>query len=87
MAWTIKILEPAQRTLGKLDLPVARRITTFLYARLAQLDNPRSLGTALQGQDKLWRYRVGGYRIICSLEDKRLLVLVLKVGHRREVYR
>jgi mRNA interferase RelE/StbE len=51
-------------------------------------DDPRDLGTALTGDFKgCWRYRVGDYRIICSLEDQELIVLVLEIGHRREVYR
>jgi mRNA-degrading endonuclease RelE of RelBE toxin-antitoxin system len=57
--------------------------------RLANIDDPRSLGKALQGPrfDELWRYRVGDYRLICKIEDDRLLVLVLRVEHRNEIYR
>lgn len=53
------------------------------------LEHPRSIGEALKGQDlgKFWRYRVGDYRVICDIEDDRLVVLVVKVGHRREIYR
>jgi mRNA interferase RelE/StbE len=53
------------------------------------LDNPRSIGQALQGSKlgEFWKYRVGDYRLICKIEDNRLLILVLRVGHRREVYR
>jgi mRNA interferase RelE/StbE len=87
MAWQIEVSDGARSQIKKLDPPVARRLVAFLYKRLALLDDPRSLGEALQAKDKLWRYRVGDYRIICSLEDDRLVVLVLKVGHRREVYR
>ena len=87
MAWQIEVSDRARSQIKKLDPPVARRIVAFLSKRLALLDDPRSLGAALQAKDKLWLYRVGDYRIICSLEDDRLVVLVLKVGHRREVYR
>lgn len=57
--------------------------------RVAKLDNPRSIGDALTGPDfgQYWRYRVGDYRIICEIQDKKVVVLVLRIGHRREVYR
>jgi mRNA interferase RelE/StbE len=53
------------------------------------LDNPRSIGHALQGSKpgEFWKYRVGDYRLICKMEDNRLFILVLRVGHRREIYR
>ncbi|MFZ0632759.1 MAG: type II toxin-antitoxin system RelE/ParE family toxin [Acidobacteriaceae bacterium] len=72
-----------------MDAQTARRITAFLQERVASLDNPRSIGQTLQGSTlgSFWRYRVGDYRIICDLQDERLLVLVLRIGHRREVYR
>ena len=87
MAWQIEVSDGARNQIKKLDPPVARRIVAFLHKRLALLDDPRSLGVALQAKDKLWRYRVGDFRIVCSLEDDRLVIVVLKVGHRRDVYR
>ena len=67
--------------------PFSRRILKFLYERVEKLDDPRTIGGRLQGTlSGLWRYRVGDYRLICSLEDDRLVVLVLRIGHRREVY-
>jgi len=61
----------------------------FLSSRVARLDNPRSIGQALQGQSfgEFWKYRVGDYRLICKIEDEQVLILVLQVGHRCEVYR
>ena len=61
----------------------------FLGERVAKLDDPRSLGQALHGSrlGEFWKYRVGGYRLICKIEDDRLVVLVLRLGHRKEVYR
>ena len=75
--------------LAKLDKSVARRITTFLRERLAKQVDPRSIGVALKGSclGDFWRYRVGDYRIICTIEDGTLCVLVVKIGSRREVYR
>jgi mRNA interferase RelE/StbE len=85
--WTIEFEPAAQRELEKLDKPVARRILKFLYQRLGRLDNPQQIGERLQGTlSQFWKYRVGDYRLICSLEHARLVVLVLRVGHRREVY-
>jgi mRNA interferase RelE/StbE len=57
--------------------------------RVAKLENPRSLGQALQGSKfgEYWRYRVGDFRIVCEIQDKKVVVLVLRVGHRREIYR
>ena len=88
MAWTIELLEGARRDLGKLDHQTAYRIRNYLQRHVAVLDDPRSNGHALKGpKSGYWRYRVGDYRIICSIEDTRLVVIVIEIGHRREVYR
>ena len=89
MGWRIEILDEAKKDLSKLDKPIARRITTFLRERIAGLKDPRSLGQSLRGArlGELWKYRIGDYRLIARLEDDRLCVLVVKVGHRRQVYR
>ena len=78
----------ADRQLDKLDPQVAKRILKFLNQRVRTLDNPRSIGEALRGSKlgEFWKYRVGDYRLICSIEDRRVLILVLRIGHRREVY-
>ena len=64
-------------------------ILKFLHQRVAKLDDPRSIGKALHGSrlGEFWKYRVGDYRLICKIEDDRLIVLVLRVGHRKEIYR
>jgi mRNA interferase RelE/StbE len=88
MAWKIEFERAAQKELEKLDNPVARRILKFLYHRVGKLDDPRKIGERLQGTlSQFWKYRVGDYRLICSLENDRLVVLVLRIGHRREVYK
>jgi len=89
MVWKVELSELAQKNLEALDLPLARRVVSFLYERLALLDNPRSLGEPLKGArlGQLWRWRVGDLRLIASIEDEKLLVVVVRVGHRREVYR
>ena len=89
MAWTIRLSDHAHQDVGRLDPQLARRIYQFLFGRLAKLENPRSIGEALRGSKlgEYWKYRVGDYRLICKIEDARLLVLVLRIGHRREIYR
>ncbi len=89
MAWTIEFDEAAVRRLGKMAPQEARRIRDYLRDRIAPLADPRQAGKSLKGATlgALWRYRVGDYRIICDLQDNRLVVLVLEIGHRREVYR
>ncbi|HXR17988.1 MAG TPA: type II toxin-antitoxin system RelE/ParE family toxin [Terriglobales bacterium] len=88
MAWNLELSPRAQQQLDKLDKTAARRIAKFLYERVGRLNDPRQIGEPLQGTlVGLWRYRVGDYRIICTLEHDRLVVLVLRIGHRREVYK
>ncbi len=89
MAWRIELTATAAKQLGKLDKAQARRITTFLRQRLATLDDPRSAGKALTGPQlgSFWRYRMGDYRLICDVQDGALRILVIEIGHRREVYR
>jgi mRNA interferase RelE/StbE len=89
MAYDVEFSSEADRELGKLDPQHAKRILKFLHERVSKLDDPRSIGEALRGSrlGELWRYRVGHYRLICKIEDDRVVVLVLRVGHRREIYR
>ena len=89
MAWLIRIRSKAERQLDHLDPQVARRILRFLHERIALLENPRSIGEALKGSEfgDLWKYRVGDYRIIASIEDKLVRILVVRIGNRRQVYR
>ena len=89
MAWKIELDLAADRDLGKLDTPVAHRILAFLRGRVAALDDPPRLGEALKGSKlgELWKYRVGDYRVIAHIEYGALVVLVVRVGNRREVYR
>ena len=88
MAWKIEFDPAALKELSKLDKPVEKRILKFLRERVAKLDDLRQVGARLQGPMRgLWKYRVGDYRLICSLENDRLVVLVLRVGHRHEIYK
>ncbi len=89
MAWRVEIDRAAVRDLSKLERQAAQRILAFLHGRIATLDNPRSLGAALKGSrlGEFWRYRVGDYRIITSIEDDALRVLVVAVARRDKAYR
>ena len=89
MGWRIEFEASAKKDLAKLDKPVAKRIISFLRDRIALAEDPRALGQALRGSKfcEFWKYRVGDYRIICTIEDGALLVLVVRIGNRREVYR
>ncbi len=87
MTWTVEFQEQALEDLGRLDRSVQRRILRFFAERIEGSEDPRQFGKALTGNKKgLWRYRIGDYRAICSIEGDALIVLVLAVGHRREVY-
>jgi len=86
-AWRVEFDRAAVRDLRKLGLEGERRVLRFLRERITGSDDPRRLGQALTGDRKgLWRYRVGDYRLIVSFEDDRLIVLFLRLGHRRTVY-
>ncbi len=89
MVWHINITDSAKKQLQKLDRQTAQRITSYLRDRIMLLDNPRAVGGALQGSrlGELWKYRVGDYRIIARIKDQELEILVVEIGHRREVYR
>jgi mRNA interferase RelE/StbE len=83
--YSVLLSPSAERDLGALDKPVQRRVVARIEA-LAE--NPRPAGVAkLQGVANAWRIRVGDYRVLYTIEDGRLVVLVVKIGHRREVYR
>jgi mRNA interferase RelE/StbE len=85
--WTIEFDERAQRDLAKLDKPTAKRIRHFLEDRVAPSVDPRVFGHGLQHElSGLWRYRVGDYRILCQIQDDKLIVLVVEIGHRSSVY-
>jgi len=89
LAWQIRLSDTAEKQLSKLDRKVAKRIYDFLRDRIAKLDDARSLGEALRGSKlgEFWKYRVGDYRIITSIEDDVLTILVIAIGNRKDIYR
>jgi mRNA interferase RelE/StbE len=85
--WSIEFTDDGVKSLLSLDRQVQNKIRDYLKNKVLKAPSPKSFGKALAGDKKgLWRYRVGDYRILCSLEEKHLVVLVIKVAHRRKVY-
>ena len=89
MAWRIEFETIADKELSKIDPQVRRRILRFLFDRVAFLEDPRSVGDALVGAEfgEYWKYRVGDYRIIANIDDKKIIITIVKIGNRKEVYR
>jgi len=89
LTWQIEFDELAKKELTKLDRQTAQRLLDFLKDRVLSRKDPRSMGQALRGSKlgEFWKYRVGDYRIIVSIEDDKMIVLVLRVGNRREIYK
>lgn len=89
MGYKVEFDPAALKDLKQLDKQIQKRLVTFLKDRVATLENPRSIGEALAGATlgNYWKYRVGDWRIVCDIKDKRIIVRVLRIGNRREVYR
>ncbi len=88
MVWKVEFDPRAEKELAKLDRWSQKRIIKFLRARIQTGENPRRIGSALHGDNReLWKYRVRDHRLIVDIQDSRILVLVLRVGHRHEIYR
>lgn len=89
MAWRIEFERAAARELDKLGSQSSERVLRFFRDRVAPLEDPRSIGQALKGDrfGELWRYRIGDARAIARIEDDEARILVLRIGHRREIYR
>lgn len=89
MDWKVSFDPAAERELKKLDPQIAHRILKFLFERVAVSADPRRLGEALKGSrlGEFWKYRIGDYRAIVRIEDAVMLVLVVRIGNRREIYR
>ncbi|MFZ4703814.1 MAG: type II toxin-antitoxin system RelE family toxin [Candidatus Methylumidiphilus sp.] len=89
MAWKIEFTKKADKALEKMDGATRKRIVQFLRDRIAKASNPRSLGESLTGNElgNYWKYRVGDYRIICTIQDEKITVQVIKIGNRRDVYK
>ena len=89
MAWKVELSNLARKNLDQLDPQVSKRIMVFLLSKIAISENPRNVGSALQGseQGEFWKYRVGDYRVIAQILDAEVKILVVKIGNRKQVYR
>jgi mRNA interferase RelE/StbE len=88
VSWDYRVSERALKELRKLGSEASHRILAFLDERIRDVEDPRQFGKALRGElGEFWRYRVGDYRLLCQIKDSMLIVLVVKVGHRRDIYR
>ena len=88
MGWQIEFDADVEKDFRKIDKQSQRRILEYFRSRVLNSDDPRKLGKALQGNfSGFWRYRIGDYRAICKIEDKKLVILVIAVGQRKNIYR
>ena len=87
MKYRVEYLLKAQKQIDKLDPQIRLLILTYINKNLNDCENPRFMGKALKGKLKnYWRYRVGKYRLICLIEDDKILITVIEVGNRKEIY-
>ena len=84
----VRFSDQAKKELQKMDKHVSSIILGWIRKNLEECENPRGIGKALtENKSGAWRYRIGDYRIICEIHDSDVIILVLSVGHRIEVYR
>ncbi len=87
MTWDYSFTDKALKELKKIGHEPKGKIIKFLKDRIQDGSNPRQFGKALKGDlGEYWRYRVEDYRILCEIKDEELIVLVVKVGNRRDIY-
>lgn len=88
MLYDVKMSEQVKKQLKKLDKSIAKMLKIWIIKNLVDTSNPRLHGKALTGNLKgFWRYRVGDYRLIARIEDEKLIIFLLEVGHRKKVYK
>ncbi len=87
MTWTVEFDNRARKELRKLDANIQKQLLELLNQNLAGDIDPREKGSALKGKFRgLWRYRMGDYGIVCQIRDREIVVLILRIAHRKEVY-
>jgi len=87
LAWSVEFTATAEKQLRKLDRKWQALILDYLEDEVAPLENPRNKGKALLRDKKgFWRYRIGDYRAICKIEDDRMVIVAVTIGHRKDVY-
>ena len=87
MKYQVKVTSKALKQLKKLDKVHSEQILRWINKNLKDIENPYLIGKQLKGNlGQYWRYRVGNYRIISKIDNQQLIVLLVAVAHRREVY-
>lgn len=87
MMYKVEFTERAKKELKKLDKATVRIILAWIKKNLENCQNPRQHGKSLTGnRGGEWRYRVGDYRLIAEIQDDRIVILILEIGHRRNIY-
>ncbi|MCI5871282.1 type II toxin-antitoxin system RelE family toxin [Streptococcus sp.] len=85
--YRIEYSKKAQKQIKKLDRQIQRLLFAWIDKHLEGTDNPRSSGKGLTGDHaNEWRYRIGDYRLICDIQDDKMIILALEFGHRKDVY-
>lgn len=88
MTYRLVITADVKKKIKKMDKHLGLMLARNMKSKLDGIEDPRSIGKALQGEYKgLWRYRIGSYRVICEIRDYELIVLAIDVGHRKDIYR
>ena len=87
MKYRVELTKQVKKDLKKLDKYTASILISWMKKNLDGCIDPHRYGKSLTGNHKgKWRYRIGNYRLICNIQDDKILILVLSIGHRREVY-
>lgn len=88
MKYKVEFSEQGKKDLKKLDISIQKIILKWIKKNLLECENPRVHGKSLVGNLRgYWRYRVGNYRILCDIQDEKITILVLEIGHRRDIYK
>lgn len=88
MIYELKYEAKAVKQIKKLDPATRKLIKSWIEKNLLNTDNPRQHGKGLTGiLSQYWRYRVGDYRILAEINDTEIVIIIVEVGHRREIYR
>lgn len=87
MKYSVVLTERAKKQLSKLDKPVAKLIASWLRKNLQECENPRQHGKGLTAnRTGQWRYRIGDYRVLAEIQDEKVIIMVVEIGHRKKVY-
>ncbi|MDR2149070.1 MAG: type II toxin-antitoxin system RelE/ParE family toxin [Tannerella sp.] len=88
MAYSLDSTPQFDKYFKKLDKQSQENIANYIRKKLVNIENPRSIGKPLKGNlQGLWRYRIGDYRLICQIQDQKLIILAVEIAHRKEVYK